>query len=67
MLQKEDIRLSLTYLVRIKYKDPEAVVYKNMKASEYSKFLHSYPDQARLKGLQIDTIKVKKQFEEVFS
>lgn len=51
------------FLVRIEYKDPEAAVYKNMKATDYPKFLLTYPDQALSKGLKISKINVEKQFE----
>lgn len=58
------MKLSLCYLVRIVYKDPEAVVYKNMKATEYPKFKKLYPERALSKGLKISKIYVVKQFEE---
>ena len=51
------------YLVKIKYKDPEAVVYKNMKATEYPKFLEIYPEKALSKGLKLSKINVEKKFE----
>ena len=55
--------MSLCYLVRIAYKDPKAVVYKNMRATEYPKFLALYPDEALSKGLKVSKINVEKQFE----
>ena len=56
--------MSLNYLVRIEYKDPEATVYIDMKDTEYPKFLSSYPDQALSKGLYIDKINVVEAIEE---
>ena len=53
----------MCYLVKIKYKDPEAVVYKNMKATEYPKFLGIYPEQALSKGLTLSEINVEKKYE----
>lgn len=57
------IKLTECYLVKIKYDDPEAVVYKNMKATEYPKFLEDYPEIALLKGLNLSKINVEKRFE----
>lgn len=59
------IKLALIYLVRIKYEEPEAVVYKNMKTTEYPQFLEVYPDEAIKKGLKVSKINVEKKFEEV--
>ena len=59
----EVVKLDLIYLVRIKYEEPEAVVYKNMKATEYPKFLAIYPEKALSKGLKLSKINVEKKFE----
>jgi len=56
--------LSLCYLVRIVYEVPEAIVYKNISAAEYPKFLESYPDKALSKGLKVSKINVEKEFQE---
>jgi len=55
--------LTECYLVRIEYKDPEAVVYKNMSADKYPEFLEEYPDQAFSKGLKVSKIRVEKKFD----
>ena len=57
------IKLTECYLVKIKYEDPEEVIYKNMKATEYPKFLEDYSEKALLKGLKLSEIKVLKKFE----
>lgn len=57
------IKLTECYLVKIKYEDPEGVIYKNMKATKYPKFLEDYPEKALSKGLKLSEIKVLKKFE----
>lgn len=57
--------MTLFYLVKIKYKEPEAVVYKNMNAIEFPYFLDFYPDIALEKGLKVDRITVEKKYEEL--
>lgn len=56
--------MSTCYLVRIVYETPEAVVYKNISAAEYPKFLESYPDKALSKGLKVSKINIEKEFQE---
>ena len=70
--------MSLCYLVRIVYKSLEAIVYKNISATDYPKFLAMYPDNAfsmgynafsmglnaLSMGLKVSKINVEKQFEE---
>lgn len=55
--------MTLFFLVRIEYKEPEAVNYKNMKATEFPSFLESYPDKALSNGLKVSKIKVEKKYE----
>lgn len=56
------IKLSLQYLVRIEYKDPKAVVYKNMSAAEYPHFQKEYPEKAIAMGLGEPQISIEKEF-----
>jgi len=49
--------------VKIEYKDPVVIVYKNMKATEYPRFLAIYPEKALSMGLEISNIKVEKEFD----
>lgn len=50
-------------LVRIEYKDPPAVVYRNMSAEQYPKFLENYPDNALSKGLIVSKISIEKKLD----
>lgn len=49
--------------MRIDFKNPDAVVRKNMSAAEYPHFLEEYPDKAISIGLGEPRISVEKQFE----
>ena len=55
--------MTLFFLVRIEYEEPEAVAYKNMKATEFPSFLKSYPDKALSNGLKVSKIRVEKEYE----
>ena len=55
--------MTLFFLVRIEYKEPEAVAYKNMKSTEFPSFLKSYPDKALSNGLKVSKIRVEKEYE----
>ena len=47
------------YLVRIEYKEPKGVIYKNIKATKYPDFIKKYSENALSRGLIISEFKVK--------
>ena len=51
----------LYFLIKIGYIGPEAIIYKNVKTSEYPSFLVSHTYKAILKGLKISRIKIIKK------
>jgi len=58
----KEFKVTEYYLVRIEFKKPEGVVYRNMKATKYPEFLKKYPEKALLKGLKISEINVEKKY-----
>ena len=59
----KEFKVNEYYLVRIEFKKPEGVVYRNIKAMKYPEFLKKYPEKALLKGLKVSEIKVVKKFQ----
>jgi len=59
----KEFKVTEYYLVRIEFKKPEGVVYRNIKASKYPKFKKEYSIEVLSKGLKVSRISVEKKYQ----